>query len=369
MNFKEYYKPTKSKIIVTLMILSIPAFFIFASSKISEVGYDIFSIIILMIFSLFLGIFLFPVGNLGFASILYYFFVYSIACWIGPKIIRSIMANEKIRITLEKHGNSYKQIIKKSLLIKIGIVFFIVDIILFILLLTNLSSNAALYFFYWYAIPLFFISMILIFAGLFTRAVGIKKYILGFLILVLLYGTYNYQFPLTGFSLEQSLAIETKNGFFCSIILFSAMRDSCYEELGILRQDIHYCKKIKEDIHRDNCYERVAATTGNIYICEELMSDQYSKDICYHKIAKKREDPSFCDKIKGWPKDPCYVDLAKILKDESICEKIEKPESIGFIRNGCFRDLAKMKNDPSICEKIIESNISITRQSCYEQFK
>jgi len=167
--------------------------------------------------------------------------------------------------------------------------------------------------------PLYFVSLILIAMGLYKETLGKTKILSLFLIVVILWGVYNYQSYLRislrvnfGFSLEKLLAIKTKNENFCKIIVIPDIKNLCYKELAISEKDLNICDRIKSSWRKDKCY---------LELCDQFPRASYYYSECYHELAKRKRNFSFCEKIYvdtyGWEgKNECHKDVIKIINDE-----------------------------------------------------
>lgn len=97
----------------------------------------------------------------------------------------------------------------------------------------------------------------------------------------------------------------------CDKIEYNFSRDGCYVRLGVQNQYVSACEKIKDDGVRHNCYLSISKRKKDIAFCDSIQ-DQVGKDACYIGIITTKSDPAICDKIHNeiW-KDSCYKNTAQ----------------------------------------------------------
>ena len=140
------------------------------------------------------------------------------------------------------------------------------------------------------------------------------------------------------------------------------LRDTCFSNLAIIKNDISICDAVGDAEFRDSCVFELATTAGNKEWCMEL---DYDIPDCLLQVAVKNHDPSACVDA-GFEKDECVKAVS--LGDFGLCAKLgvnrsmcndavdQKDSSIcGNIPDGsqnCFYDLAVETLDAQFCEKV-----------------
>jgi len=117
--------------------------------------------------------------------------------------------------------------------------------------------------------------------------------------------------------------VPPSTGTDCDSIKKQALRDTCYAEVGIVRQDVNLC---------------------------DMASDSRTKFYCYTKVAQATRAPALCELVKDLYWQPiCFRELGAALGDEAICDKVADPK----LQNACFFDIAESTGDPQLCRRII----------------
>lgn len=100
----------------------------------------------------------------------------------------------------------------------------------------------------------------------------------------------------------------------------SYVRDFCYTDLAMKNSDIAYCLSINES---SSCLKRVAEKTRNLKDCAPL--DAVERDTCYYRISVLSNNPKGCDAISSVAEHAalCYSYFAGKKDDNSFCSKIK----------------------------------------------
>lgn len=98
--------------------------------------------------------------------------------------------------------------------------------------------------------------------------------------------------------------------------------------------------------------------------CERL-ADKTDYFHCYHHLAKKLKDETFCAKLDGYYQKNCYEDLALLKLDHNICkiafQEGQKDHNLGK----CYGQIAARSKNFAICDEL--TNYS-DKNLCYADF-
>ena len=131
----------------------------------------------------------------------------------------------------------------------------------------------------------------------------------------------------------------------CRSLQRANLRDICFSELGILRQDPSLCEKAKDKLSVDYCYEKIAEAKNSSDGCTKTTS-QYWGDICYTYFGKQNNNETLCLKIKDDPtRDGCFLDIGKDTLNNQWCQQIRDYGE----RTSCFAFVGKTLRDASVC--------------------
>jgi len=127
------------------------------------------------------------------------------------------------------------------------------------------------------------------------------------------------------------------------------LRDTCYAEIGILRQDIKLCDRAEDSGSRFYCYEGIAESKNSSALCDEI-EDRYWSNICFKEVGMNTNDALLCNKITTQEsKNACVLDVSFDLKDETICSGIQDSAPL---TERCFTKVAVAKRDVNICRNL-----------------
>jgi hypothetical protein len=149
------------------------------------------------------------------------------------------------------------------------------------------------------------------------------------------------------------LATNYRNPVTCEEIQNPAIRDSCYSEIAIKKDDLSICNKVA-DFHEKEYYCK-AIISKDLEKCEKISYEypgktQDMKDSCYYEIAKKTNDLLACTKMfSKWWKGVCYNEIAK------DCKKIPEVDYQFWCE-------AEKSKSTEICHRVKDSDIRI---SCF----
>lgn len=151
----------------------------------------------------------------------------------------------------------------------------------------------------------------------------------------------------------------------CEEIEDNYNKDSCYIYVAINEQNLSLCELITDGQIKDGCFEKVPKKQRNIAIdtlnetlCENVIN-QTLKDNCYLNIAIKKEDYSLCEKIIIQNnKDMCYRYECDYNPDPDVCEKIFSQKNKDY----CYLHVAIKKQNEFLCEEIVSEYY---KDSCY----
>jgi len=158
----------------------------------------------------------------------------------------------------------------------------------------------------------------------------------------------------------------------CNKIQGTIIQDTCYEEIGKLREDPSSCERIQDkwkyDNRKDLCYlsviNDIPLNKKDLSTCNNIQN-KMNRYKCYAIIGAAKEDSSVCEKIKityTGPISTCYKGVAVGKKDISVCEKIHYKHQHLEEKDDCYAAVAEAKKDPSICEKI---KYDFIKKECY----
>ena len=137
-------------------------------------------------------------------------------------------------------------------------------------------------------------------------------------------------------------------------------KDSCYSSLSSSLNDVNICENIKENKEKDHCYDIVAYSTKDPNICEKIINTNLSVS-CLDSIAIFANDASICERIKQktGPRsiDSCYIhfidfDYKLNISSLSICEKVSDIQDKEYSRDVCYYKIADKRLNLQLCENI-----------------
>ncbi|MBS3139226.1 hypothetical protein J4207_05985 [Candidatus Woesearchaeota archaeon] len=127
------------------------------------------------------------------------------------------------------------------------------------------------------------------------------------------------------------------------------LRDTCYAEIGILRQDLKLCDRAEDSGSRFYCYEGIAESKNSSALCDEI-EDGYWSNICFKEVGMNTNDPLLCNKITTQEsKNACVLDVSFDTEDETLCSGIQ--DSVPLTER-CFTKVAVAKKSLAVCRNL-----------------
>lgn len=177
-------------------------------------------------------------------------------------------------------------------------------------------------------------------------------------------------------------AEQHRDSSICEIIQSEIYKDECYNDVGILTNDIELCKKMVSRLWRSGkglCFKKIAVNLTDEKICEHI-SDEGQRDGCYRDVASITKSETTCEKIipewsrkecikdsrgfppECWGKDYCIIDYAEQYEDSEVCDLIHRE----LIREGCRSKVAVLTNNINLCREITSGVGWQTRDLCFK---
>ena len=155
---------------------------------------------------------------------------------------------------------------------------------------------------------------------------------------------------------------------FVLFLLVNTQTVSSYDN-GFGDKDVSFCDAITDDT-RYNCYADVAEHKGDVEICEKITGEEWlesKRNWCYERVAKAIQDETICERIslEKYPEEEaikklsCIKDVALAKNDVILCDNLPNL----YYKDVCYHELAEKINDPEICEKISSGNY--VRDVCF----
>lgn len=146
-------------------------------------------------------------------------------------------------------------------------------------------------------------------------------------------GFTSYEAPRYGIDLCRTGYAANKNN--CELLPFSQAgqptyrpeRDMCFESVAQNTLDDSYCTKISSTSTMDSCYEVIGLQKNDATLCDKMTLKREFKAECYMGVAKATKDSSICDKITFIPSDIalCYKSLNLIPPPSTITTPTAPP--------------------------------------------
>ena len=93
----------------------------------------------------------------------------------------------------------------------------------------------------------------------------------------------------------------------CDALSQQNLRDTCYAEIGIIRQNINLCDRAENEGSKYYCYEGIAETTNSSTICTDI-EDSYWRNVCFKAVGMNINDASLCAQVTNEElKNTCYL--------------------------------------------------------------
>lgn len=145
----------------------------------------------------------------------------------------------------------------------------------------------------------------------------------------------------------------------CESIERQTLRDTCYADLGALRQDINLCNRTSNEKSKFYCYKKVAER-GNISALCTQITDTYWADLCYQSLGMKNNEWTLCTEIENDRlRDACFDKLGRELLVGNWCRQIrEYPD-----RLACMSFVGKQTLNPSVCDTLGMTEKEVCRYS------
>ena len=135
----------------------------------------------------------------------------------------------------------------------------------------------------------------------------------------------------------------------CDALSTDTLRDTCYAEFGILRQDIKLCNRAENSGSKFYCYEGIAESQNSSSLCSQI-EDSYWGNICFKAVGMNTNDPQLCDKITtSGLRNSCILDVSLDLEDETVCSGIQDSAPL---TERCYTKVAVAKKDLTICRNL-----------------
>ncbi|HLC74696.1 MAG TPA: hypothetical protein VJH88_02460 [Candidatus Nanoarchaeia archaeon] len=135
----------------------------------------------------------------------------------------------------------------------------------------------------------------------------------------------------------------------CDALSQQNLRDTCYAEIGIIRQNINLCDRAENEGSKYYCYEGIAETTNSSTICTDI-EDSYWRNVCFKAVGMNINDASLCAQVTNEElKNTCYLDVSLDTEDETVCAGVQN--SIPLTER-CYTKVAVAKKDLAICRNL-----------------
>lgn len=172
--------------------------------------------------------------------------------------------------------------------------------------------------------------------------------------------------------------IDLKSVNKCEKIVDNFLKARCLHEFARGKNDISICAKIPDfrgpkSYSKEACYIKMAIATKDESICsnieevKERSHDEYEKSMTVAEVKKKiMERPLLIGNPYWQSRISCYTRVAEAKKDESVCENIKN----NCDKANCIFKVARDKKDKSVCDKIqkYDSRCAMSKEKCYERY-
>lgn len=126
-------------------------------------------------------------------------------------------------------------------------------------------------------------------------------------------------------TMEADSAKKSLDETMCANILDDGIRDTCYSDLALMKKDHAVCNYITYQSVHEKCHLAFVTGMEDWNICKDDIISEFSKNVCFKKIAFLSKRIEVCDQITfDFDKYDCYmgVELSNKLQYDVRCEEI-----------------------------------------------
>jgi hypothetical protein len=135
----------------------------------------------------------------------------------------------------------------------------------------------------------------------------------------------------------------------CEALDTDSLRDTCYAELGVLREDLNLCDKASDEGSKFYCYEGIASKTNAVAVCEDI-TDSYWHSICFKNVGIGLSDASLCEEVTNQElQNDCFYRVALDESHVEYCGRLV--DDIPSVER-CVNTIAANLKDIRICNNL-----------------
>jgi len=159
---------------------------------------------------------------------------------------------------------------------------------------------------------------------------------------------------------------------YCAVFMDSQTKINCYLGVARAKKDPNVCAEISREYERGECFSRIAPEFDDVEVCLRSENGGYALPTCLTELAKKRKDPSLCNRI---PTDfvsetylneqyarmraECFASVAQVggVASGSVIDLDSQIDTCMRIENNgakveCVSNIAHQRSDASVCQKL-----------------